>query len=143
LYSVSAQVTPNGKPLETQESNELALFVAPKILQINAANLPVPPNPPISVARGNVQNGLGSVTLSLKCAPDVLPEQSVSLLLGGREFPAAAHAAKTDTLSIPLTSIAAGTYRMRLRVDGVDSLFIDRSDPRLPKFDDSQQINLT
>ena len=143
LYGVSVQITPNGKPNEMQASNELPLMFAPKILQINAAALPVPPAAPISVARSAVVNGLGNATLSIKCAPDVLPEQSVSLILGSREFPASAHAAKTDTLSFALTAVAAGPLRLRLRVDGVDSLFIDRSNPSLPKFDDSQQINLT
>jgi hypothetical protein len=143
LYAVSVQIAPNGKPLEMEESNDLALFFAPKIVQINATNLPVPPALPVSVARSAVQNGLGNAILSIKCAPEVLPEQSVSLILGSREFPAAAHASKTDTLSFPLSAVAAGTYRLRLRVDGVDSIFIDRSNPALPKFDDSQQINLT
>ena len=143
LYAVSAQVSPNGKPLEMEESNELALFIAPKILQINAVILPIPPAAPINVVRSNVQNGLGNVILSIKCTPDVLPEQSVSLILGSREVAAGAHIAKTDTLSFALTAIAAGSFRLRLRVDGVDSPFIDRSDPSHPKFDDSQQINLT
>jgi hypothetical protein len=117
--------------------------VAPKILQINGTNLPLPPTPPISAARINVVDGLGDVTLTITCNPEVLPEQSVALIVGNREVTADAHTTQTDTLTFALTGVAAGNFRLRLRVDGVNSLLIDRSDPQHPKFDESQQITLT
>jgi hypothetical protein len=144
LYSVSIQVTPNADPLDVKESNELPLQIAPRITDINGTALPVPPNPPINIARTNVQNdGLGDVTITLKCEPQVLPEQNVSLIVGSREIIADIHNALTDTLTFNIKAIAADTYRLRLRVDGVDSMLIDRSNPSLLKFDDSQQVALT
>jgi hypothetical protein len=142
LYAIQAQIAPNGKPDQMQATNELALLVAPRILQINQTALPVPPAPPISVGRGNVQNGLGDVTLTIQCSPAVLPDQNVSLIVGNREIPADAHTVQTDTVDFAISAIAAGAYRLRLRVDGVDSLLIDRS-ATPPKFDESQQVNLT
>jgi hypothetical protein len=45
-------------------------------------------------------------------------------------------------LSFPITKATAGTEFIRLRVDGADSLLIDRSvDP--PVFDQSQQVKIT
>ena len=144
FYRLSAQVAPNGKPDEMQESNELPLLVAPRILNINGTILPASPNLPISVARtGLLPSGLGNVTLTIKCIPKVMPEQSVSLVVGNREVVADVHTVQTDTLTFALRAVAAGTYRLRLRVDGVDSLLVDRSDALQPKFDESQKITLT
>jgi hypothetical protein len=143
LYVVGLQVAPNGKPEQMQASNGLPLQIAPEILEINATALPLPPNPPLSVARVNLQDGLGEATLTVRCSPEVLPEQNVSLLVGNREIAAALHAAQTDTLTFNLSAFAAGTYRLRFRVDGIDSPLIDRSDPLQPKFDESQKIILT
>jgi hypothetical protein len=143
LYLVSVNVMPTGKPLETRTTNELPLMLAPAIAQINGVNLPVPPAPPISVARVNVVNGLGDATLQIKCHPEVVPEQSAALLIGDRTVNAEAHTTQTDTLTFMAKQMAAGTYRLRLRIDGVDSPLIDLSDPTQPKFDDSQQVTLT
>ncbi len=143
LYRVSTNVMPIGQPLETRTTNELPLMLAPVIIQINGGNLPAPPAPPISVARVNVVNGLGDATLQIKCRPEVVPEQSAALLVGDRTVNAEAHATQTDTLTFIARQIAAGTYRLRLRIDGVDSPLIDLSDPAQPKFDDSQQVTLT
>jgi Pvc16 N-terminal domain len=138
FYRVSVQVASNANPVEVQESNELPLQIAPRITEINGTSLPMPPNPPISVARTN-----GDVTITIKCEPEVLPEQNVSLIIDSHEVIADVHSAQTDTLTFKIKAIDAGTYRLRLRVDGVDSLLIDRSNVSLPKFDDSQQVILT
>jgi len=53
------------------------------------------------------------------------------------------HARTSASGEVRLDGVAAGSYRLRLRVDGVDSLLIDRSDPAHLKFDESQQITLT
>jgi hypothetical protein len=163
FYRISVQVEPNGKPEERRESNELALLVAPRILAINGTDLPAPPGDPISIARTDPQaNGLGDVTLQIKCSPDVevlvedlAPErvdlmQSAVLLLGDRALTAeelpvqtAGHPDRIDTLTFKANQIAAGTYRLRLRIDGVDSFLIDRSDASKPKFDESQRVTLT
>jgi hypothetical protein len=105
--------------------------------------LPLPPAAPIDVARVNVVDGLGDATLTVTCRPDVLVEQPVVLWVGDRAVAAEEYAGQTDTLTFVARRIAAGTYRLRLRVDGVDSLLIDRSDPAQPKFDDSQQVTIS
>ena len=157
FYRVSVQVEPNSKPEERRESNELALLVAPRILAINGTPLPEPSNDPISIARTN-----GEATLQIQCSPEVevfvedaAPErfdlrQSALLLLGNRAITAeelpvrtAGHPDRTDTLTFVVNEIAAGTYRLRLRIDGVDSFLIDRSDVSKPIFDESQRVTLT
>jgi len=163
FYQVSVQVEPNGKPEERRESNELALPVAPRILAINGTDLPAPPGAPISIPRTDPQeNGLGDVILQIKCSPDVevlvedlAPErvdlkQSAVLLLGDRAITAeelpvrtVGHPDRIDTLTFRVNQIAAETYRLRLRIDGVDSFLIDRSDASKPKFDQSQRVTLT
>lgn len=65
------------------------------------------------------------VTVNVACAPDVRPDQRVSLFLGDREVPAPAHPAQTATLPFAVTGLKAGSYLVRLRVDGVDSIPID------------------
>jgi hypothetical protein len=142
LYRVSVNVMPTGQPLETHTTNELPWMLAPTLLQINDTPLPAFPDL-IRVARTNVVNGLGDVTLQITCRPEIIPEQPVELLLGDRPFNAEAHPAQTDTLTFIAKQIPAGTYRLRLRVDGVESLLIDRSDPQPPKFNESQQVILT
>jgi hypothetical protein len=51
-------------------------------------------------------------------------------------------AAAAGTLPFPISGAQAGTHFIRLRVDGADSLLVDRSvDP--PAFDQSQQVQIT
>lgn len=73
------------------------------------------------------RDGSGSATLALDCAPDVLPGQRVSLLIGGAVGSAAPITAATSHVSITVPAAPAGTEIVRLRVDGVDSRFIDRT----------------
>ena len=44
---------------------------------------------------------------------------------------------------IDARDVAPGVYKVRLRVDGIDSLLVDRSDPKALKFDPSQEITIT
>lgn len=158
LYQVAASIMPIGLPEEARETNQIPLMLAPTILQIDDTDLPVPPNPPISITRTN-----GDVTIQIKCNPEILmPEtpnadqlplaQSAVLLLGNRSIAAEEiqdrtasnhNLNRTNTLKFEVKNIEAGTYRLRLRIDGVDSLLIDLSDPAKPKFDESQQVTLT
>jgi hypothetical protein len=130
IYMISVSVI---RPGETSKrtTNALALAVAPQILS----------NPPINAAR----NG-DKITITLACSPEVLPAQSVALLLGGDEVPAEPHPAQTGNLSFvavddPPGKFAPGDYFVRLRVDGVDSLLIDRS-VQPPQFKGSQKVTI-
>jgi hypothetical protein len=92
---------------------------------------------------------LGDAEIKLTLKPDVRTGQRVSLSLGTREQPV--NKAQGANVCFHLDRVAAGTYRVRVRVDGVDSLLIDRSDPKNMefdepknlKFDDSQQLTIT
>jgi hypothetical protein len=143
LYQVWANVQPVGYPDKTRPTNALPLMLAPTITNISGTALPVPPAPPISVVRSGVVNGLGTATLMITCSPQVLPEQSAVLLISDQTVTASAHPTQTDTLAFVAKQVAAGTFRLRLRIDGVDSPVIDMTNPAQPKFDDSQRVTLT
>jgi hypothetical protein len=134
VYTLSLAVTPAGKPDEARTSAEIPFVVAPRI---TSALLPL--------ARVAVDplTQLGTANIALTCAPEILPEQRVSLVLGSRETPAAARAVQTAALTFVFMNTAAGDHWLRLRVDGAESLLIDRSDPKDLKFDGSQKLTLT
>lgn len=133
FYTVSVLVTPNGKPDETRTTNEWALLLAPQITS----------GMPLSVARSNIVDGLGEATINLTCTPEVRPEQRVALALGDLEVRAKPPAAQTNALVFIAKKIGAGTYRVRLRVDGVDSHIVDFTDPKKPQFIESQKVTIT
>ena len=88
--------------------------VAPQILGI------APPNPV-------VRDGFGDATLTLTSNPQVRPEQRAALLLGEREVLAEDHLLQTDTLLFIIEEAPVGDFHIRLRIDGIDSLLVDRS----------------
>lgn len=139
----------SGKVLRT--SNELPFSLAPRILA------------PISATRGT-----DNVTVTLKCSPAVqqtvqqlvqgvtqtiLQQQRVALLLGDRQAPFAFSTTNTVpvqdlkfTFDTRDNDIPAGKYFVRLRVDGVDSLLVQRTVPpdrtKPPTFDATQQVDV-
>ena len=133
FYLLSVLVMPNGKPEETRETNEWPLLIAPTITS------PLP----MIVARVNVVDSLGDATINLTCHPDVQPRQRVSLALGDREVRAEPLVPPPNAVSFVAKGVSAGTYRVRLRVDGVDSHLLDWTDPAKPKFDDSKKVTIT
>ncbi|HEY1426210.1 MAG TPA: DUF4255 domain-containing protein [Caulobacteraceae bacterium] len=120
FYTVAVLVQ---RPSESfrRTTNQLTLALAPKI----------------TVTPPALHGGSAAVTV----APEVWPEQRASLLLNDNELPADPHAAKTATLSFKTAGLAAGEYWARLRVDGVDSLLVDRSQTP-PFFDPTQKVTL-
>lgn len=125
LYTVSLAITRGSRELAT---NELPLLLAPRILNVT-------PNPA-------ARDATGAVTLTLTCSPQVLPEQPVALVVGDRVVGSQPRATASGTLPFPITNAVAGTQFIRLRVDGADSLLVDRSvDP--PVFDQTQQVKIT
>jgi hypothetical protein len=72
----------------------------------------------------------------------VRPGQRISFLLGSREIVSQPLSAQTDTLAFSITDAPPGDHFVRLRVDGVDSLLVDRS-VTPPIFDNSQQVTIT
>lgn len=120
FYRISVEVTRTGETF-TRTTNELPLALAPGATIAVAGTAP------------------GPVTLTATCAPEIRPGQRATLLLGSDEIAAAPHPAQTDTLSFILGEAVAGTHRYRLRVDGVDSLLVDRS-VTPPAFDETQKV---
>ncbi|WP_426747080.1 DUF4255 domain-containing protein [Myxococcus faecalis] len=125
-YAVSVVVTDtNGVE---HASPALPLTLAPRILSL--APSPVPRGPD------------GEITLTATFGPRVRPDQRVSLLLGGQELPAPERVAAVDNLTFTGRGFNAGDHHVRLRVDGVDSLLIDRSQTP-PVFDPTQRVSVT
>lgn len=126
FYTVSAIIGRTGQP--DWVTNELAFALAPRITTAL----------PISVAR-DVQ---GKATLNLTCSPQVLPAQRASLVLGESEVPAQPRTAKTSQLQFVVPAATAGERLVRLRIDGVESLLVNRS-ATPPAFDATQKVTIT
>jgi Pvc16 N-terminal domain len=132
LYELSTLVAPIGSTDEPPATVEVPLLLAPKLVGL-----------PGAVARTNVVDGLGDATIAVTCSPDILPEQTVTLALGDVQLQAAPRAAATTALSFTGKKIGAGSFRVRLRVDGVDSHIVDFTDPKKPQFIESQKVTIT
>jgi hypothetical protein len=114
FYSVSLEVKEKpGTPDERiRITNEIPFAIAPTITSTF----------PISAALATNQ-----ATVDLTTAPDVTPDQRVAIFLDDREIPADPLASPGNTLHFQVNPAMAGSYLVRLRVDGVDSLLVDRS----------------
>lgn len=109
FYRVAAILQPAG---ETQQraTNEVALSLAPVFSAVTVT-----------------RDGAAAV-IELQVNPAVAASQPTALLLGDREVPAQAFGADpTQSLRFRAEDVAPGDYFIRLRIDGVDSLLIDRS----------------
>lgn len=84
----------------------------------------------------------GDITFTASCSPEVQPGQEVWLALGGLKFPAEPFSTQTNTLKFTASNLPAGSYFFRLRVDGVDSILVNRAATPLV-FDATQQVKVT
>ena len=81
--------------------------------------------------------------LTLTCNPPVKEGQEVALLLGDRAIPYQFSAGEqTQNLTFNVSNVPPGTYVVRLRVDGVDSVPIDFTE-QPPQFKEKQKINIS
>ena len=125
MWTVSALFSQPGQP--DRVSNELPLVVASKVT--------VPPGP-------LTRDAAGTVTVALTCSPVVGPRQAVFLLLGDRQIALdPAVVLPSGNLSFVVADAQPGGYFIRVRVDGVDSLLVDRSSA-VPVFDPSQRVEI-
>lgn len=117
LYSVEVALIPLGRPGEAF-SNRQSVAIAPAFVTAGG-------NAPSAVV-----NGDGEIVITLHSSPPVRARQTATLVVGGFEFPPltpdADAAISVFTASVP-AELRGATHPLRLRVDGVDSLFIDRS----------------
>lgn len=85
--------------------------------------------------------------LTITCRPQILPEQRVALFFGARELAPSSITTPTapdslTTLVVPIDRMDEGTYVVRLRVDGADSVPIDFT-AATPQFDPNQTVTIT
>ncbi len=107
VYGISVLLVDGGVRRTT---NELPLVVAPRIDWVTPTVLG------------------SSATFVVGTTPEVGPEQKATLIVGDREAAAAAHPIATDELSFVIEGLASGVpYPVRLRIDGVESVLVDRS----------------
>jgi hypothetical protein len=124
FYTVQVMVQ---RPSETfrRATNQLAFPLAP--------SMTIAPNNTAAAA---------SIIFTVTASPEVRPEQRASLLIADSEVLAAAHPAQTATLTFTVPGLTAGAYFARLRVDGVDSILINRA-VKPPVFDPTQKVTIT
>lgn len=127
VYTIEVAISKAGE--QDRTTNSIPLPLSPVITAI------APPNPIL-------RDGSGNVTLTLTCSPQVRPDQRAALLLGDREVLAEDHITQTDTLVFPVDAAPVGSRHIRLRVDGIDSLLIDRT-VSPPAFDSDMEVIIT
>jgi hypothetical protein len=127
IYTVALLLQPPGLP--PLLSNELPLALAPVITLS-----------PLTAAAGDL-------ALNLTCVPRLRTGQRVFLLFGDRLLVPQSISNPSDThqpsaLVFQVSGAAAGTYTVRLRVDGADSIPVDFSGS-VPAFASNQQVVVT
>jgi hypothetical protein len=112
----------------------------------NAVGLAVAPTITSAMPMNVQRDAQGSVKIALTCTPPVIEGQQAFLIIGGRTIPEdrarVGNAVTGNALSFTVDNAPLGRHVMRLRVAGVDSLLVDRSQDK-PRFDDSQAVTVT
>jgi hypothetical protein len=126
VYTVSVSLIRPGE-LAARESNVAALLLAPE-----------PVLPPTTIAR---DAGTRRVTVTIGVRPQLRPAQEAQLTLGGDTALAEPHPTATSTLTFALGAVPPGAQWVRLTVDGVESLLVDRS-AEPPAFDAAQSVTV-
>jgi hypothetical protein len=124
FYTVEVLVQRPGETFQ-RTTNQLSFSLAPTAT--------VTPSPTVAAA---------NITYTATCSPELLTGQSVFLLLGNQEIPADTFTGPTATVTFEAANMATGTYFYRLRVDGVDSILVNRT-VKPPVFDTTQQVVIT
>jgi len=128
FYTVALVVKRSGVPPFV--SNEVAFALAPQITVSPTAATP------------------GTVNLTLTCEPRIVNGQRALLLFGDRQVEPASIATPADpaqstTLTFAIPGVVAGSYLVRLRVDGVDSIPVTYSGtPAIASFDTAQKVTV-
>jgi hypothetical protein len=126
VYTASVSLIRPGDP-DPRDSNIAAMLLAPEAVL-----------PPTTVTRDATTKRV-SVTLDVR--PQVRPAQDVRLTLGGHTAIAQPHPTTTATVSFAFDVVPPGAQWVRLTVDGVESLLIDRT-AEPPVFDPGQSVTV-
>jgi len=122
IWEVTARLQrPN--ETETRTTNQLALFLAPRI----------------NIAGSSAIRDSSGVTITLAFAPQARPGQRISLNAGGYEASPEKFTIPTASLQFKYAQLPAGNHLLRLRVDGADSLLVVRLTTP-PQFDNAQVL---
>jgi hypothetical protein len=112
-YDLSVEVVRPGESAP-RTTNTLALSIAPVIVDV--------PTSPV------LPDNAGTAFISIDCTPALLPNQRVSLIVGSDEILADPFAGPTTAPTFTWPAARLGSsFWVRLRVDGVDSVLIDRT----------------
>jgi len=134
-WALTLRFTPTGEP-NPRETNAAPLVLAPA--PVIAADAPLG-LPAISIVRGGVPR---LVTVTLRARPQVRVAQRATLMLDTTEASARTRVAAADPLVFDFPdTVTPGPHWLRLRVDGADSLLLDRSGP-VPVFAPSQSVTV-
>lgn len=115
VQSVSALVRRPGKTF-CEATNKVPFALAPSIT--------LPPDAKSCVPNDD-RADLFDLEITIRTAPHLWPGQRVSLFLNDTEALAEPFIAQTDRARFVFTALPPGDYLVRMRVDGVDSHFID------------------
>jgi hypothetical protein len=120
VYQLELRVLRAGEA-EPRTSNPLPVALAPAITSF----------PPIAIAR----SGANVLSVRISCQPEVRVGQKVKLLMDTREAPAQPFTTNTTTLDFEFVDAppAGGTPLLRLKVDGIESIVVNRG-ARPPAF---------
>lgn len=111
---------------EIRTTNTLALFLAPRI----------------DVPTSNAIRDASGVTINLAFAPQARPGQQISLNVGGYEASPEKFTVPVASLQFKYTELPAGNDQLlRLRIDGADSLLVNRLTTP-PQFDNTQVLTV-
>jgi hypothetical protein len=132
VHGVAIRIDESGKP--SRSTNGVPIAVSPRI---TAA--------PLTSASG------APFTLTVTCVPRLraLQEPGVRLIFGQAELLPTAIDTPADpetptSIEFAVPALAAGSYPLRLRVDGIDSLpIVVTGSPPVFGFDDNQTVKLT
>jgi len=123
IWAVSLDLVRPGETV-TRASNAAAMLLAPV---------------PVLAPTMSRAAGTRAVTVTLEVHPDVRGSQRATLAIDGDVAMADPHPTTTDTLTFQFGNIPSGASWLRLTVDGVDSLLVDR-DTTPPRFDPTQSV---
>ena len=133
IHTLSCVV--GGAPLPTWSSNAIPFAIAPTLRSITPTSAP--------------RDGGGNADLTLTCIPQVRAGQKVSILIGDRQIPAKTvttppNPAAPTTITLTIPEAQPGTFVLRVRVDGVDSIpVVMTGTPPVPAFDINQEVTIT
>lgn len=141
FYTVSVVLTQGS---DVRGTNELPLTLAPRI-----TSAPLPLDVKRTLNPNHPDHESAKIIVNFR--PQYRPGQRAVLLVGDREVPAEplpppvppeTEPASTDTLTFILLKAPVAQPYVRLRIDGVDSLLVQRPPGQPPQFDADQSVNI-